>query len=244
MNASDASPSPSPGAVLSMPIDPATRDLIDAALNTVMESAAADASLSMGTLGRCADYALVGARVLSLLLNRPYVAVSGGEIIDCGDGLYVVLFPSRDARRRARKLSDLKDYHCWIEALHSMPDGSHRLESIDFTARHDRLVADMFDIPYTRQDGRDYLWEWHDRIPEVPMQARHQLAANGRNGDWMWTDKNCLRLLRLYEEEHDSLLNTLAGKVLHALADAMQARATAIPVAAAGSSKPQWAEIG
>ncbi|WP_425753432.1 hypothetical protein, partial [Escherichia coli] len=65
------------GAALTLPVAPALRGMIDAALNAVMEEAAAEARLTMGTLGRCADYALVGARVLRLLLNRPYTALSG-----------------------------------------------------------------------------------------------------------------------------------------------------------------------
>lgn len=203
--------------VLSVPVAPDMRDLIDTALNTVMEQAAAEAGLSRGTLGRCADYALVGARVLSVLLDHPYEAMSGGEIIDCGSGLYVVLQPGREARRRARKLSDLRDYHCWIEACYPMPDGSRRRETIDFTMRHDRLVAEVFSLPYTREQPPSYLWEWQDQIAPVPQEARAHLSANGRNGAWMWADKDCQRLLKKYDADHQALLDRLAGQVLHAL---------------------------
>lgn len=198
--------------LIEMPVPPYLRDLIDSALNAVMEEAAVDAGLSAGTLGRCADYALVGARVLSALLGHPYVAVAGGEIIDCGGGMYVVLFPSRKARRHARKLSDLKDFHCWIQAEHISAQGSRRREWIDFTVRHDRQVAEVFDVPYCAA-GQNYLWDWQDCIEPVPVAVRPQLSANGNGGDWMWCDAVCLRLLRKYEQEHAALLNRLADMV-------------------------------
>lgn len=219
-----ANPPAANGAALSMPVEPALRDMIDAALNEVMEQAAAEARLSMGTLGRCADYALVGARVLRLLFKRPYIAMSGGEIIDCGNGLYIALHPGREARRRAHKLSELKDYHCWIEALHPMPDGSLRREIIDFTMRHDPLVAAVCGQPFTRPHMRNYLWEWHEEIAPLPLAARAQLPPKSRTGDWMWVDQDCLRLLRKYEQDHDGLLDRLTGQVLHKLVESMQAR--------------------
>lgn len=217
-------PVPVPGATLTMPVETDMRDLIDDALNQVMEEAAGEARLSRGTLGRCADYALVGARVLRLLLKRPYVALSGGEIIDCGSGLYVALHPARHARRHARKLSELKDYHCWIEARHPMSDGSLRREIIDFTMRHDPLVATVCGLPFTRAEVRNYLWEWHEDIAPLPLAARAQLPPNSRSGDWMWTDHDCQRLLKRYEQDHAGLHDRLTGQVLHKLVDAMEAR--------------------
>ncbi|MFJ9449427.1 MULTISPECIES: hypothetical protein [unclassified Herbaspirillum] len=205
--------------IIALPVAPVLRGLIDEALNAVMEEAAGNACLSLGTLGRCADYAIVGARVLSKLSDHPHVAVAGGEIIDCGNGMYIVLFPTRSARRHARKLSDLKDYHCWIQSVHATPDGKERLEWIDFTIRHDPLVAKMFGILYSNPRKGDYLWDWYDSVPEVPADIRPQLSVNGNCGDWMWTDAICMRLLHKYEQEHDVLLNDLVARVLHRLAD-------------------------
>src|SRR5450830_845812 len=136
--------------VTAFTLSPLIRSWIDEALNFVMEKAAVEAGLKAGTLGRCADYAIVGARVLSRLSGHPYVAVSGGELIDCGGGRFIVLFPARSARRRARRLSDLKDYHCWIQSTHITPEGDARLEWIDFTIRHDGLVADMLGVSYLK----------------------------------------------------------------------------------------------
>lgn len=225
------------GAALTLPVAPALRGMIDAALNAVMEEAAAEARLTMGTLGRCADYALVGARVLRLLLNRPYTALSGGEVIDCGSGLYVAMHPGRKARRGARKLSELKDYHCWIEALHPMPDGSLRREIIDFTMRHDPLVAEVCGLPFTRSHRHDYLWAWQEEIAPLPLAARAQLPPQSRSGDWMWVDQDCLRLLKKYEQDHEGLLARLTGQVLHKLVEAMQAQEEAAQMRSTASLK-------
>ena len=225
------------GAALTLPVAPALRGMIDAALNAVMEEAAAEARLTMGTLGRCADYALVGARVLRLLLNRPYTALSGGEVIDCGSGLYVAMHPGRKARRSARKLSELKDYHCWIEALHPMPDGSLRREIIDFTMRHDPLVAEVCGLPFTRSHRHDYLWAWQEEIAPLPLAARAQLPPQSRSGDWMWVDQDCLRLLKKYEQDHEGLLARLTGQVLHKLVEAMQAQEEAAQMRSTASLK-------
>ena len=225
------------GAALTLPVAPALRGMIDAALNAVMEEAAAEARLTMGTLGRCADYALVGARVLRLLLNRPYTALSGGEVIDCGSGLYVAMHPGRKARRSARKLSELKDYHCWIEALHPMPDGSLRREIIDFTMRHDPLVAEVCGLPFTRSHRHDYLWAWQEEIAPLPLAARAQLPPQSRSGDWMWVDQDCLRLLKKYEQDHEGLLARLTGQVLHKLVKAMQAQEEAAQMRSTASLK-------
>jgi len=213
---------PSTQPVIELPVSSVLRSLIDEVLNAVMEEAAENARLSLGTLGRCADYAIVGARVLSKLSNHPHVAVAGGEIVDCGDGMFIVLFPTRSTRRHARKLSDLRDYHCWIQSVHTAPDGKERLEWIDFTLRPDHLVAKMFGILYSRQPQGSYLWDWHDNIPGVPMNVRPQLSANGSRGDWMWTDAVCTRLLYKYEQDHNALLNDLVAQVLHRLADAIE----------------------
>ncbi|MFX7784309.1 hypothetical protein ABTJ92_18970, partial [Acinetobacter baumannii] len=112
----------------------------------------------------------------------------------------------RKARRSARKLSELKDYHCWIEALHPMPDGSLRREIIDFTMRHDPLVAEVCGLPFTRSHRHDYLWAWQEEIAPLPLAARAQLPPQSRSGDWMWVDQDCLRLLKKYEQDHEGLL--------------------------------------
>lgn len=208
--------------VIALPITPLMKSWIDEALNFVVEKAAARACLETGTLGRCTDYAIVGARVLSRLSGHAYSAVAGGELIDCGGGRFIVLFPARSARRHARKLSDLKEYHCWIESTHITPEGDARLEWIDFTIRHDGLVADMLGVPYLNSRTDSYLWDWRDNIREVPLEARSQLSVNGKSGAWMWTDEVCMRLLSRYEKEHDKLYNDLVAQVLHRLADIIE----------------------
>src|SRR5579875_3502407 len=70
--------------ILPVPVPPVLRSLIDQTINAILEEAASSSGLEAGPIGRCGDYAIVGARVLTLLTRHPYVAVSGGELIDCG----------------------------------------------------------------------------------------------------------------------------------------------------------------
>ncbi|MCW3478451.1 hypothetical protein OL229_02580 [Neisseriaceae bacterium JH1-16] len=133
--------------IFEMPVPIEVRDLIDESLNAVLEETYAHREI--GPVGKCHDYAIVGARVLSLLLNHPYQAVSGGEILDCGNGIFTIIFPSRVERRQARHLSEMSHFHCWIQADHIVA-GRHRLEIVDFTARHDGDFARALNIDFTR----------------------------------------------------------------------------------------------
>ncbi|GCB06650.1 hypothetical protein [Ralstonia sp. SET104] len=208
-----------PAPVLPVPVPPALRSLIDQAINSVLEDAALRARLTAGPVGRCADYAIVGARVLTLLTGHPYLAVAGGELIDCGSGRYIVLNPPRAARRVARKLSELKEYHCWIQSLHDASGSRRRLEIVDFTVRHDWDVAKLLGVPFTRSTADSYLWEWDDAIGEVPTQARVHVNTTRKKVDWLWEDANSTRLLRKYEKDYDALFRQLTALTIARLAD-------------------------
>ena len=113
------------------------RPVIDQAINETLEASAQKSSLPLGVVGRCADFAIVGARLLSKITGHPYRSVSGGAVVDCGNNTCMIINPSRRNRRDARFLSSLRDYHCWIESVYRMADGHARVEVVDFTLRHD-----------------------------------------------------------------------------------------------------------
>ena len=91
----------------------ALKDLIDECLNHVLELEHLDRPQT--TLGKCADYAVVGAAVLTQLFPGSFAVVAGSKIIDRGSGHYFVLSAARTVRRKARILEHLREYHCWIE---------------------------------------------------------------------------------------------------------------------------------
>ncbi len=134
--------------ILAAPIHAALHSVIDA----VVHRSVSEATTKNGYM-RCADYAIVGARVLSMPTGARYRPVAGGEVLDFGDGKLFVLGSTRERRRAAKHLSQLARYHCWIEARHTDADGRARTEVIDFTMRHDAMVASMVGVPFTGSRG-------------------------------------------------------------------------------------------
>jgi len=208
--------------ILPTPVPSVLRSLIDQTINAILEEAASSSGLEAGPIGRCGDYAIVGARVLTLLTGHTYVAVSGGELIDCGSGRYVVLNPSRAARRAVRKLSELKEYHCWIQALHDDAPNRSRVEIVDFTARHDEQVANLLGVPFTRTAAPSYIWEWEDALGDVPDDARAHMNTTRKKLGWLWEDPSCTRLLHKYEKDYDALFGRLTALAILRLADSFE----------------------
>jgi hypothetical protein len=136
-------------AFVKVPVTLALRPFIDEAIHSVIENAVLQAGLSNGPVFRCADYAIVGARVLGKLTGHSYLAVAGKAIMDCGAGRFLLLSPTRTARRQAATLSQVVGYHCWIQSLHPVGGAGPRLEMIDFTVRHDWATAKALGVPFT-----------------------------------------------------------------------------------------------
>lgn len=204
-----------------MPVPTAVRDLIDDALNVTLEEE--HAHRPIGAIGKCHDYAIVGARVLTLLLDHPYTAVAGGELIDCGDGKFAVLYPSRASRRQAQHLSEMSQFHCWIQATHKVT-GEPRLEIVDFTARHDGEFAKALNIEFTRKITENYLWGWRDEIEQrIPASLRDHPSMRGLKKGMMWVDGACTRLLQDHEKAKDARFGDLTSRVLNRLADSIEA---------------------
>jgi hypothetical protein len=147
-------------------------------------------------LGRCATYAIVGAQVLTRVLERPYQAVCGGQVLDCGRGIFIVFYPTREQRRRARQLSDLSDYHCWIEAYRASPGGgAQRREVVDFAARHDPASAALVGIPFERPEP-DFVWGWADVLDrQFPDSLRNHPDMRSRKPTWLWADPQLTGML-------------------------------------------------
>lgn len=220
-------------ALLEFSMSQAGRDMIDAAVHGVLQSHIQRVGQDLARIERCIEYAVVGARVLERLTGLKYQAVCGGGVIDCGQGHYLVLYPERQLRRKARSLADINEFHCWIEARHALADWAGRLEVVDFTCRHDRVVAGMCGVPYERHDAQDYLWAWNDELAPLPVPLRQRLppAAQG----WLWRDERCSVLLQQYALLHCATFDLLSEEVLAVLRASM---AAAAPIASTGAA---WA---
>lgn len=222
-----------------LPDEPPTPLVLRQAIDTAIQAVLGRVYARQG-LGRCATYAIVGAQVLSKLLDHPYHAVCGGQVLDCGGGLYLVLYPVRQARRHARNLGDMTEYHCWIESQRLVPGMvAPRTEVVDFTARHDAASAALFNVPFTRYPAPDYIWTWADvmnrQFPDS-LRAHPQLA--GRKPQWMWVDAQCTRWLGEMEKAQPGYYAKLVDAVIAALTPLLEPLVTVAPQSAATAAEP------
>ena len=205
-----------------MPVPVIWRDMIDMALYEEMEKKYLNRSL--GAFGRCAEFAITGARVLRLLTGKKdYLAVGGGQIVDCGSGEYILISPTRGERRKAQNLADMKFYHCWIQREQLGSGHCLAMEYVDFTVRYDKATADILKRPYQRENPAPYSWG-PAAAYDLPFPA--SLADNpvlrGRQSGWLWRDPVCVRLLRKYENENDDYFSQMTSQVLHNIADRIE----------------------
>ena len=210
--------------VLTAPLDAALRRVID----EVVHRSVSEATTKDGFM-RCADYAIVGAQVLTRLTGVSYRPVAGGEVMDFGNGELYVLCSTRERRRTAKHLSQLARYHCWIEARHTGADGHTRTEIVDFTMRHNAQVASMVGIAFARAH-LPYLWGWEDEHA-VPPDLRDHPAFAKQGPYWRWAERDCTALLRAYERERPSYFGRQISRALNLLADLGEAYAAGQQIA-------------
>ncbi|WP_432263086.1 hypothetical protein [Cupriavidus sp. TMH.W2] len=201
--------------ILAAPVAPVLRHLIDDAVHRAVSGVT-----SKDGYMRCADYAIVGARVLTLLTQVTYRPVAGGEVMNFGDGMLYVLCSPRARRRNAKHLSQLSRYHCWIEGKHAYPDGSSRVEVVDFTVRHDHAAASEVGIPFKRMH-ECFLWTWKDEDVVPPELHSHPAFAKG-GLRWRWAERDCTDLLRAYEKERPNHFARQVSRALDLFADRVE----------------------
>lgn len=200
---------------LTAPLTPAVQHLVDAAVHRSVSN-----TTKKNGYMRCADYAIVGARVLALLTHVAYRPIAGGEVMDFGGRDLFVLCSPRERRRNAKHLSQLSRYHCWIEAEHAQADGASRTEVIDFTVRHNHLVAREAGRSFTRAN-QHFLWVWEDE-DIVPPELLDHPAFSKQGPRWRWEERDCTNLLHAYEKERPHYFNRQVSQALNLLADQVE----------------------
>lgn len=201
--------------ILTAPVERALHPVID----EVVHRSVSEATTKDGYM-RCADYAIVGAQLLTLLTGVRYRPVAGGEMMDFGDGNLYALCSTRERRRTAKHLSQLARYHCWIEARHAGTEGDVRTEIVDFTMRHDALVAAEVGMPFSGVK-QTYLWGWTDEH-KVPAELHDHPAFAKQGPHWRWPERECTELLRAYERERPSYFGRQVSRALNLLADQIE----------------------
>ena len=120
------------------------QSLIADSVNGALRAAFPDTYCSL-----CHAHAIVGANVISIVLNRVYRPVAGLAVIDCGSGFIELL--DDDAFDNPAGGA----FHCWIEsAEHTLGEP----DVVDLTFRHNHEYAARNGTPWTRALPPDYLW--------------------------------------------------------------------------------------
>lgn len=104
----------------------------------------------------CHVYAVVGANLISIVLDRVYRPVAGLAAVDCGGGQLM-----RMADNSAFGRPEGGAYHCWIE---SADDLMADTEVVDLTFRHNHTYAEKNGFVWRAAPPPDYLWGPRDKI--------------------------------------------------------------------------------
>lgn len=121
------------------------QSLIAASVHGVMEQVYPDKYVSL-----CHAHAIVGANVISIVLNRVYRPVAGLAVFDCGAGHFVRLTDDTAFANPAGGA-----FHCWIE---SVDETVHEKDVVDFAFRHAPEYARRNGIAWAHRSKPDFVW--------------------------------------------------------------------------------------
>ena len=186
--------------LLANPIPPELHGLIDAALHYSICNP--PHGIVGDGFGRCADYAILGSRILNRLTAGGYHTVAGSEMLDCGEGKLLAISADRKSRRTATHLSQLSMFHCWIEAQHPVDAANFREEIIDFTVRHAHATARQLGVAYQLPPpAQPFQWIWRDAL-QLPDHLHGHPRLRNIDASLKTADTDCTRLLHAYEAEN------------------------------------------
>lgn len=144
----------------------------------------------------CHVHAIVGANVISVVLNRVYRPVAGLAVIDCGGGFIRLTDNSAFAHPAGGA------FHCWIE---SADPACVEKEVIDLTFRHYHEYARKNGIAWRRAPPPDYLWGAQRKI--VVKAALERLPPAFEDGQvwlretdegWSWMTRHLAENMNAY----------------------------------------------
>ncbi|WP_124644508.1 MULTISPECIES: hypothetical protein [Aquitalea] len=169
--------------------------------------------------GRCADYAILGSRILKRLTGGGYHTVAGSEMLNCHEGKRLSISADRKSRRTATHLSPLSMFHCWIEAQHLVGTPNIREEIIDFIIRHAHATANQLGISYTlAPPSQPFQWIWRDELRLPDHRCGHPRLRN-TDASLKTADVDCTRLLHAYEVENPIYFSQLEASAMERRVD-------------------------
>jgi hypothetical protein len=157
------------------------QSLIAASVNALLRETFPDNYCSL-----CHAHAIVGANVISIVLNRVYRPVAGLALIDCGGGNF---FNLTDNKAFANPAGGA--FHCWIE---SVDESFREKELVDFTFRHNQDYASKNGMQWRREPPPAFLWGPYSKIviraeldtmPQSFPQGMLWLRETDEGWDWI-----------------------------------------------------------
>ena len=156
------------------------QSLIAASVNSVLRRHYPDNYCSL-----CHAHAVVGANLISVVLDRVYRPVAGLALIDCGGGFIRLTDNTAFANPAGGA------FHCWIE---SADPAMIEREVVDLTFRHNHEYALKNGMLWRREPPPDYLWGPYAKVvvkaeletmPASFAQGQVWLRETDEGWDWM-----------------------------------------------------------
>ena len=104
----------------------------------------------------CHAFAVVGANIAAIALERSYRPVAGLAALDSGANQLIVM-----ADESAFTNLEGGAYHCWIESVDHAPG---KKELVDLTFGHNHIYARNNGLPWAGQKPPAYLWGDFDEL--------------------------------------------------------------------------------
>jgi hypothetical protein len=178
------------------------QSLIAASVNGVLRTRYPDSYCSL-----CHTHAIVGANVISIVLNRVYRPVAGLALIDCGSGMIRLTDNAAFANPAGGA------FHCWIE---SSDQSFKETEVVDLTFRHNHEYAARNGIAWTRAHPPEYLWGPRSKI--VVRAELHTMPASFDEGQvWLRETPEGAAFMMRHLSEHMNAYVTLTAEALQEL---------------------------
>lgn len=122
-----------------------TKNLIATSVKDVMQENFPDKHLAL-----CHAYAILGANLAAIEIEKPFRPVGGKAVFDTGTTQLIYM---TDKQAFANPLGGA--YHCWIES--EEPDANER-ELVDLTFGNNRKFAQQCGVPWSGSAPPPFLW--------------------------------------------------------------------------------------
>lgn len=187
------------------------RDLIDQSVHSVIHEAYH--RYPDGLESRCSQYAIVGAKCLCRLTGESFLPVSGSQRIPLADGGTHCIRPPDNEIERAARLSEIRNYHCWIQRTHE-----DAVEVIDFTLRNNDRACRTLGIASKATTAEPYAWVCipYEKMTSATPEDVYFYAS------CLSMDAQLTELLWEFQFENDRIFEVLTNQAMLRIVEALE----------------------